>query len=98
MSRIVSGGAPAAAIRPAPALPSWRGWVGRTFPSWSLVPALVLMAVLTLYPVLNLAWMSVSTIEFVAGRDVWTFTPGRNSDLLLSDRVLRHAIVNTAIF
>ncbi|HEX2556296.1 MAG TPA: sugar ABC transporter permease [Microvirga sp.] len=62
------------------------------------MPAALLMAVLTLYPMVNLVWMSVSTIEFAQGRDIWSFTPGRNLDLLLSDRVLRHAFLNTLVF
>jgi multiple sugar transport system permease protein len=73
-------------------------WVNRSFRWWSFLPALVLMAVLTLYPIVNLIWMSVSTIEFAQGRDIWSFTPARNFDLLMSDRVLRHAFVNTLIF
>jgi multiple sugar transport system permease protein len=87
-----------AAIRPAPVAAAWRQAVGRTFPWWSLVPALVILAVLTLYPIANLVRMSVSTIDFVAGRAVWSFTPAHNLDLMLSDHVLRHAIVNTSIF
>ena len=102
MPTLVSGGAPpaapAASLRPASVAASFRQWLGRTFPWWSLFPALVVLAVLTLYPMLNLALMSVSTIEFVQGRDIWTFTPSRNLDLLLSDRVLRHALVNTLVF
>lgn len=62
------------------------------------MPALVILAVLTLYPIANLVRMSVSTIDFVAGRAVWSFTPAHNLDLMLSDHVLRHAIVNTSIF
>ena len=87
-----------AAVRPVSVGRSWREAAGRTFPWWSLVPALAVMAVLTLYPMLNLMRMSVSTIEFAQGRDIWTFTPVRNLELLLSDRVLRHTIVNTFIF
>ena len=100
MPRLVNGGAPSAApasLRP-PSIAAWRPSLGETFPWWSLLPALVVLAVLTLYPMLNLAWMSVSTIEFAQGRDIWSFTPLRNLELLLADRVLRHAIVNTLIF
>jgi multiple sugar transport system permease protein len=73
-------------------------WVDRSFVWWSFLPAVILMGVLTLYPIANLIWMSVSTIEFVQGRDLWAFTPARNLDLLMSDRVLRYAVVNTLIF
>jgi multiple sugar transport system permease protein len=87
-----------AAIAPAPVAASWRQILGRTFPWWSLVPALVVLAVLTIYPVANLVRMSVSTIEFAEGRAIWTLTPWRNLDLMLSDNVLRAALVNTFIF
>jgi multiple sugar transport system permease protein len=90
--------AASAPIRTGSATASWRQAVGRTFPWWSLVPALVILAVLTLYPMANLVRMSVSSIDFVEGRAVWTFTPSRNLELMLSDGVLRHAVVNTAIF
>src|SRR5215208_3244237 len=73
-------------------------WINRSFRWWSFLPAAILMAVLTLYPIMNLIWMSVSTIEFAQGRDIWTFTPARNFDLLVSDRVLRHAFFNTLMF
>ncbi len=69
-----------------------------TFRYWSLLPAVALLLVITVYPALHLLQMSVSTVEFVGGRDVWTFTPGRNLDLLLSDPVLPPAIVNTIVF
>jgi multiple sugar transport system permease protein len=75
-----------------------RMWLGRAFPWWSFAPAVILMAVLTLYPILNLAVMSVSTIDFAEGKAIWSFTPWRNLDLLLSDGVLRHTLVNTLIF
>jgi multiple sugar transport system permease protein len=87
-----------AAVRPDSAVASWRQTLGRTFPWWSLVPAFLILAVLTLYPIANLVRMSASSIDFVEGRAVWTFTPWRNLDLLLSDNVLRHALVNTSIF
>jgi multiple sugar transport system permease protein len=97
-------------VRNAPALPLPRAgvaagppailgaWLDRTFRWWSLLPALLLMGALTLYPIVNLFVMSVSTIEFAGGEEIWTFTPWRNLDLLLSDRVLRHALINTFIF
>jgi multiple sugar transport system permease protein len=72
--------------------------VNRSFRYWSLLPAVLLVAALTLYPLLNLVRMSVSTIAFVNGVETWTFTPLRNVEALLGDDVLRPAIVNTVIF
>jgi multiple sugar transport system permease protein len=72
--------------------------VHESFKYWSLLPAVVLLLIITVYPTLHLLQMSVSTIEFAGGRDVWSFTPGRNLELLLSDAVLKPAIVNTIVF
>ena len=73
-------------------------FLNRTFRHWSLLPAVLLFAVLTLYPVVNLVRMSVSTIEFAQGAEVWTFTPLRNLDLLRADDVVPPAVRNTLVF
>ena len=72
--------------------------VNRSFRYWSLLPAVLLFFALTLYPLLNLLRMSVSTIAFANGADVWTFTPLRNFEALATDDVLRPAVVNTIVF
>jgi multiple sugar transport system permease protein len=72
--------------------------LNRSFRYWSPLPAVLLFAALTLYPLLNLVRMSVSTIEFTQGAEVWTFTPQRNLDALRADDVVRPAVVNTLIF
>jgi len=93
-SAVETARGPVASRAPSPV----RAWLGHTFAWWSYAPAVVLMAVLTLYPIVNLAVMSVSTIDFAEGEAVWSFTPWRNIDLLLSDGVLRDTLVNTFIF
>ena len=70
----------------------------RTFRHWSLLPAVVLFVALTLYPVANLVRMSVSTIEFTQGLEIWTFTPLRNLALLRADEVVPAAVRNTLVF
>ena len=72
--------------------------INRTFRHWSLLPAVLLFALLTLYPVANLVRMSVSTIEFAQGAEVWTFTPLRNLELLRADEVVPPAVRNTLVF
>ena len=72
--------------------------VNRSFRHWSLLPAVVLFAVLTLYPMANLVRMGMSTIEFSQGAEVWTFTPMRNLDLLRGDEVIPAAVRNTLVF
>jgi len=69
-----------------------------TFRHWSLWPCLGFLLALSVYPVLQLFPMALSTIEFAGGRQVWSFTPRRNLELLLADHVLRDAIVNTIVF
>ena len=72
--------------------------LNRSFRHWSLLPAVLLFGALTLYPLLNLVRMSVSTVEFTQGAEIWTLTPRRNFDTLRTDDVLRPAIVNTVVF
>src|SRR5205814_1112840 len=72
--------------------------LNRTFKHWSLLPAVLVFLLLTIYPIANLVRMSVSTIEFVEGTARWTFTPLRNLALLMNDSVLAAAAVNTTIF
>ena len=73
-------------------------FLNRTFRHWSLLPAVLLFAVLTLYPMINLVRMSVSTIECTQGGEVWTFTPLRNLALLRADEVVPPAVRNTLVF
>ena len=68
------------------------------FKHWSLLPAVVVFVVLTVYPIVNLLRMSLSTIEFRGGSEIWSFTPGRNWDALLSDPGLGPTVVNTLMF
>jgi multiple sugar transport system permease protein len=73
-------------------------WVNAHFKHWSLLPAVVVFVLLTAYPMVNLLHMSVSTIEFRGGRELWSFTPGRNWDALLTDPGLGPTVVNTLLF
>lgn len=72
--------------------------LNRSFRHWSLLPAVLLFVLLTVYPMVNLLRLSVSTIEFAEGHAKWSFTPARNIALLTSDSVLPAAVLNTAIF
>lgn len=72
--------------------------VNRTFRHWSLLPAVLLFGALTLYPLLNLVRMSVSTIEFSQGAEIWTYAPRQNLDALAHDDILRPALTNTLAF
>jgi multiple sugar transport system permease protein len=72
--------------------------LNRTFRHWSLLPAVLVFALLTAYPIVNLLRMAVSTIEFREGREIWSFTPLRNWDLLLADSALGPVVFNTMVF
>ena len=72
--------------------------VNRTFRHWSLLPAVLLFVALTLYPLVNLVRMSVSTIAFADGAETWRFTPGANFAQHAGDDVLWSAIANTVLF
>ncbi len=69
-----------------------------SFRFWCLWPCIGILGALTLYPLLQLVPMAVSTIVFVSGESVWSFTPRRNFQLLIEDRVLQAAILNTLVF
>lgn len=70
----------------------------RGFKYWALLPALLVLLALTVHPAMNLVRMSVSTIEFAGGEEVWTLAPLRNLELLAGDWVFRTALWNTIVF
>ena len=64
-----------------------RAIANRTFRHWSLLPAVLLFVALTLYPLVNLVRMSVSTIEFAQGaRDLDVHAARAISTQLLARR------------
>ncbi len=73
-------------------------WLNANFRHWSLLPAVLVFAALTLYPMASLLRMSVSTIAFREGSEVWTFTPRTNWAALLGDPGLHATVVNTLLF
>jgi multiple sugar transport system permease protein len=64
----------------------------------TLTPAIVLLALLTVYPVINLLLMSVSTIEFSHGEQRWTFSGLANLQRLSSDWLFATTLRNTLVF
>lgn len=69
-----------------------------TFQYWALAPAVILFALLTVYPVANLVRMSVSTIDFAGGEFVWTLTGAKNLATFADDWLFRVALRNTVVF
>jgi multiple sugar transport system permease protein len=78
----------------------WRPGVffDRTFPFWALLPTLITMVALTIYPVFQLLRMSVSDLEFVKGKLVWTYVGLAHVDKLQNDVVLPTALRNTLLY
>lgn len=64
----------------------------------AFAPALIVMAVLTVWPALNLLAMSVSTISFSQGETIWQFTPLKNIAQLAGDSLFFVNMRTTLIF
>ena len=77
---------------------SWIDILDDNFRYWALIPAALLLLLLTIHPMLNLLRMSVSTIDFVEGQDVWVFSAAENFLQLAGDWLFRKALLNTVIF
>lgn len=73
-------------------------FINRHFKWFTLGPAALVLLLLTIYPIVNLFFMAVSTITFEQAEEVWAFTPARNFASLLNDEIFRIALWNTAIF
>jgi multiple sugar transport system permease protein len=71
---------------------------GEWFRNATLIPAVMLLVVLTVYPAINLLIMSVSSITFSHGEQHWTFTGLENFRHLLTDWLFVVTLRNTLIF
>ena len=70
----------------------------RTFQYWALSPAVILLLLLTVYPIANLLLMSLSDITYARGKAVWRFVGLAHLRDVPSDIVLRDAFINTITF
>lgn len=71
----------------------------KTFKYWALAPALVLLILFTLYPIISLIVMSFHRNQSVGGKILWTFVGLQNVHrLLFEDYVFRAALRNTLTF
>lgn len=73
-------------------------YINRHFKWFTLGPAAILLLLLTIYPIINLFFMSVSTITFEQAQETWAFTPMRNFQSLVDDDLFRIALWNTVVF
>ena len=77
---------------------SLRERLDRGFQYWALAPALLLILALTVYPLIDLLRMSVSTVAFTEGKILWTFSGLENLRTFLEDETFLIAIRNTVVF
>jgi multiple sugar transport system permease protein len=73
-------------------------FVDRNFRFLAILPAIVVLVVLTLYPALQLLRLSVSQIELTPGGTNWTFVGLRHLHTMLADPVAPVAFRNTVVF
>jgi multiple sugar transport system permease protein len=71
---------------------------GRMFRRLALVPAVVVLVLLTVVPMINLLAMALSEITFSRGTVSWTFAPMKNLQTLAGDDLFRVATLNTIFF
>jgi multiple sugar transport system permease protein len=78
----------------------WRlsTFLDANFKYWALLPILIFLAVLTLYPVGQLLRMSLSDLEFVKGKLEWTYVGLDHVETLRNDPVVPDALKNTLLF
>jgi multiple sugar transport system permease protein len=70
----------------------------RWFRWGTLAPAVIVLLALTAWPILNLLWMSLNTIEFSRAGASFTFTPAENFRRLAADTLFRSSLWTTLLF
>lgn len=70
----------------------------RTFRYWALLPAVVVLFLLTVYPIVQLVHMSLSDLEYTGGGIRWTWVGVKNFTAILSDPIALVALRNTVLF
>ncbi|WP_413711824.1 carbohydrate ABC transporter permease [Rhizobium sp. Rhizsp82] len=73
-------------------------FVDRHFFWLALIPAALFLVLLTVYPVLELVAMALSTITFEHAAEVWRFSAADNLQQLIDDDIFRIALKNTLVF
>jgi multiple sugar transport system permease protein len=68
------------------------------FRNWAIMPALLLLILLTLQPALQLVAMSVSEVEFKEGVLQWEYVGDKHFQEMLSDPVVPDAFRNTLVY
>lgn len=70
----------------------------RAFRYWAIVPAVVVLGLLTLYPIVQLVRMSLSNLQFVQAGVSWTWVGLANFKKIFQDPIALTAMRNTVLF
>jgi multiple sugar transport system permease protein len=70
----------------------------RAFRYWALLPAVVVLGLLTLYPIVQLIRMSLSDLSYTQAGISWAWVGAKNFKSILSDPIALVALRNTALF
>jgi multiple sugar transport system permease protein len=70
----------------------------RTFKYWTVAPALAALALLALYPALELVYLSAGSVRLAGTRSIWSFVGLDNVRTMLHDPVVPIAFRNTLVF
>ncbi|HUZ18842.1 MAG TPA: sugar ABC transporter permease, partial [Spirochaetia bacterium] len=70
----------------------------RAFRYWALLPAVVVLGLLTLYPIVQLIRMSLSDLSYTQAGISWTWVGAKNFKSILGDPIALVALRNTALF
>jgi multiple sugar transport system permease protein len=70
----------------------------RAFRVWALLPAVVVLGLLTLYPLVQLVRMSLSSLAYTSMGIGWTWVGISNFKAIFSDLIAKVALRNTVLF
>lgn len=77
---------------------AWGSFFDRNFKYWALLPALLVLVLLTLYPIGNLLRMSVSEIDFKGSEMIWSFVGAKHLRTAIEDPITGIALRNTFFY
>jgi multiple sugar transport system permease protein len=78
--------------------PTFAERLDHNFRYWALLPALLVLLSLTIFPLVELLGMSFSTVSFAEGRVIWQSSGLDNWHTFLGDQIFGVAMRNTVLF
>lgn len=73
-------------------------FLDHTFRYWAILPLVLVLLLLSAYPVFQLFRMSVSSVDFEGGKVIWTFVGLEHFATFLDDHIFLTAMRNTIVF